>query len=75
MTELAHCTECGKLFVQTTYDLCPSCRQELEKKYETVFDYIHQKESQDLTVSDIHRATGVEENLLNKWQEEGKLEK
>lgn len=74
MAELANCESCGKLFVQATTPICPSCRQEIEKKFETVWKYMRKKENREATVNEIYLATGVEEKLIFKWIQEGRLQ-
>ena len=74
MAELSNCKSCGKLFVQATSPICPSCRQEIEKKFETVWKYIRKKENREATVYQIHEATGIEEKLIFQWIQEGRLQ-
>lgn len=74
MTELANCASCGKVFIQTTSTICPSCRQELDQKFETVFKFIRKRENREATVSQICEATNVEEKLIFQWIQEGRLQ-
>ena len=73
MPELANCESCGKVFVKVTTELCPTCRKENEKKFETVYKFIRQKENRESTVMEVHEATGVEEKLIFQWIKEGRL--
>jgi flagellar operon protein (TIGR03826 family) len=74
MAELSNCASCGKLFVQATSAICPSCRQEIDKKFETVWKFIRKKENREATVNQITVATGVEEKLIFQWIKEGRLQ-
>jgi flagellar operon protein (TIGR03826 family) len=74
MAELTNCKSCGKLFVQNTLAVCPSCRQEIEKKFETVWKYIRKRENREATVYQIQEETGVEEKLIFQWIQEGRLQ-
>lgn len=73
MAELANCETCGKVFVKTASPICPSCRKELEEKFERVWRYIRKKENREATVIEVHEATGVEEKLIFQWIKEGRL--
>ncbi|GGE36160.1 hypothetical protein GCM10011391_13700 [Pullulanibacillus camelliae] len=73
MAELANCKNCGKLFVRTTSDICPACHKEDEKKFQKVYKFISKRENREATVQELHDTTGVEEKLIFRWIEEGRL--
>ncbi|TCP26026.1 flagellar operon protein (TIGR03826 family) [Scopulibacillus darangshiensis] len=73
MAELSNCKHCGKIFVRTTIDVCPTCRKEQDEKYESVYTYIRKQEHREATVNEVHEATGVEEKLIYDWIKEGRL--
>jgi flagellar operon protein (TIGR03826 family) len=74
MGELVNCSSCGKVFVMTTFDTCPTCRREIEEKFEMVWRFIRQKANRESTVLEVHEATGVEEKLIFQWIKEGRLQ-
>lgn len=73
MAELANCKGCGKLFVKTESSYCPTCLKEQEKKFDIVYDYIKTQDHRQATVSQVHEATGVEEELIYTWVKKGRL--
>ncbi len=73
MAELTNCESCGKLFVQVTTPICPSCRKELDQKFDVVWKFIRKRENREATVTEIHHATDVEERLIFQWIKEGRL--
>lgn len=74
MAELDNCKHCGKLFVKASFDICPTCRREIEEQFETVWRFIKQKANRESTVLEIYEATGVEEKLIFQWIKEGRLQ-
>lgn len=73
--ELRDCPTCGKFFNYTGIrDVCVSCAQKEEKKYEEVYRFLRKRENRAATVERIVEATGVEEDLLHKWVRKGRLQ-
>ncbi|MFD2615830.1 TIGR03826 family flagellar region protein [Terrilactibacillus laevilacticus] len=73
MAELSNCNYCGKLFVRTTTNVCPSCRREHEQLFDLVYDFIRDRDNRMASVPEIHEATEVEEKLIYDWIREGRL--
>ncbi|MFC4618544.1 TIGR03826 family flagellar region protein [Camelliibacillus cellulosilyticus] len=73
MAELANCEQCGKVFVKNTTGICPSCRKKVDEKFDRVWHYIRKQENREATVTQVYEATGVEEKLIFRWIEEGRL--
>ncbi len=70
--ELTNCKECGKLFSpQAREKVCPVCRQDEEKKYQKVKDYLW--DNPNASVEEVHKATEVETDLIIKFVKEGRL--
>ncbi|MBM7684121.1 ribosomal protein L32 [Pullulanibacillus pueri] len=42
-------------------------------KFETVWRFISKKANRESTVQEVHEATGVEEKLIFRWIQEGRL--
>lgn len=73
MGELANCARCGRVFVKGLRDICEHCKKEEDKDFETVYQYIRQKDHRMATLSEVVEATGVEEKLILKFIKEGRL--
>jgi len=73
MAELANCKNCGKVFVRTISDICPACLKEDEQKFQKVYKFISKRENREATVTELCEETNVEEKLIFKWIEEGRL--
>lgn len=73
MAELSNCTYCGKVYVRTTFAICPTCRTKQDEKYERVYEFIRKQENREATVNEVHTATEVEEKLIYNWIKEGRL--
>lgn len=73
MAELSNCSICGNIFVKTTSSFCPACRQEIDKKFNRVYDFIRKKANREATIHEVHKATGVEEELIIEFIREGRL--
>ncbi|WP_157729343.1 TIGR03826 family flagellar region protein [Tumebacillus algifaecis] len=69
---LANCKNCGKLYNQQTHeDICPQCRQEEERTFYTVRDYL--RENRRSTIYELSDATEVAVSLIIKWIREGRI--
>ncbi|MCM2675701.1 TIGR03826 family flagellar region protein [Alkalicoccobacillus plakortidis] len=73
MGELANCSECGSLFVQTLRPLCTSCYRKQEEDYKKVSLYMRQKKNRMATLLDVCEHTEVEERRVRQFIREGRL--
>jgi predicted amidophosphoribosyltransferase len=69
------CINCGKTFLQVrkNLDLCPDCMKDAEAHFRVVKDYLY--DYPGATAKEIARETGVGEDLILKWYDQGRLEK
>lgn len=69
--ELRNCIVCGKVFVYTSRNICPACREIEEKEYHLVRDYLYKHRGAALI--EVHEATGVAVERITKFLREGRL--
>ncbi|WOV88348.1 hypothetical protein QWT69_04285 [Sporosarcina oncorhynchi] len=75
MAELKDCPSCGAFFNYTGIrDVCASCAQSEEKKYEEVYRFLRRRENRAATIERIVEATGATETMLHKWVRKGRLQ-
>ncbi len=74
MAELANCAQCGTLFVKNYRDICPACKKEEDKKFETVYQFIRRRENRMATLQQVTESTGVDEKLILRFIKEGRLQ-
>jgi len=67
------CKRCGKLFNYVTGDkLCPICREEMEKKFQEVKQYINENKGASMT--EVAEACDVQSTWIQKWLREERLQ-
>ena len=67
-----NCRKCGRVFNYIAgVPLCPSCREEMEKKFQTVKEYI--QNNKDTTIKTVAEACEVEESQIRQWVREERL--
>ena len=72
--QLANCPKCGKLFTKTDLrSVCDPCFREQEKMFDTVYRYIRKKENRQASMSQIIEETEVDETLLIRLVQQGRL--
>jgi flagellar operon protein (TIGR03826 family) len=70
--EVRNCRLCGKLFNYIGgIPVCPACKEELEKKYNQVKEYI--RENQKATMAEISEDNDVSIQQINQWVREERL--
>ena len=68
-----NCRKCGKVFNYIGgMPICPQCREELEKKFDTVKEYI--REHRGASVLEVSKECEVEEAQIRQWVREERLE-
>lgn len=68
-----NCKRCRKLFNYVSgQPVCPSCKEELEKKFQEVKKYI--QDHKNCSVSEVAEECDVEESQLRQWVREERLE-
>ena len=72
MGELKNCKKCGRMFSSIGGQLfCTKCRTDDEDDFRVVREYIY--DNPDSTVSDVHEATEVSEEIILKFLRQGRL--
>lgn len=71
--EVKNCRGCGRLFnyIGGGYFLCPTCKDELEKKFSEVKQYI--KDNPGATIPQISQEMEVSSNQIERWVREERL--
>ncbi len=70
--DVRNCKRCGKIFNYVAgQPICPSCKEEIEHKFQTVKDYIRDNKKAGMT--DICEACDVTDKLLKQWIREERL--
>ena len=68
-----NCKKCGRLFNYVAgMPVCPACREELEKKFVEVKEYI--SENKITGVTEVAEACGVDVRQIHQWVREERLE-
>ena len=70
--EVRNCRRCGEMFVYVGRDICPHCREEDERDFDRVREYLRQYPRAD--IQELHRETGVEKEKILGFLREGRLE-
>lgn len=70
--DIRNCKKCGKIYSYDGFNLCHSCRQENEKDFDRVKEYIY--EHPGANISEVHDATEVEVERIIEYLREGRLE-
>lgn len=70
--EVRNCRRCGKMFVYVGRDLCPECREEDERDFDRVREYLRRHPRAD--IEELHQETGVEREKILGFLREGRLE-
>lgn len=67
-----NCRMCGKLFNYIAGNpVCPTCKDELEKKFQEVKQYIF--DNKDTTIKAVSEACDVDEGTIRQWVREERL--
>ena len=72
--EVRNCRTCGRLFnyIGGPANICPACRDELEKKFQVVKEYI--RENPRASIQEISDANEVTTNQIRQWIREERLQ-
>ncbi len=67
-----NCKRCGRVFNYISgMPLCPSCREEMEAKFQTVKEYI--QNNKDTTIKTVAQECEVDESQIRQWVREERL--
>ena len=67
-----NCRMCGRLFNYIAGNpVCPACKDELEKKFQEVKQYIY--DNRDTSVPSVAEACDVDESIIRQWVREERL--
>lgn len=69
--KLRNCRGCGKLFMSSGGIFCPACVDKQHQDEQRIIDYVG--EHPDCTVLDIVKALGINEAIVRRLIEEGRL--
>lgn len=68
-----NCKKCGRIFNYVSgMPICLSCREDLEKKFQEVKDYI--RENKEAGITEVAEACEVEVRQIKQWVREERLE-
>lgn len=68
-----NCRRCGKIFNYVAgVPLCPMCREEMDKKFREVKEYI--REHKGVGIQQVAEACDVEVSQIHQWLREDRLE-
>ncbi|MCF0132075.1 MAG: flagellar protein [Pseudobutyrivibrio sp.] len=71
--DVRNCRGCGRLFNYLSGpDICPVCRDEIEKKYNNVKDYI--RDNPGKNINEIAEDNGVTTSQIKQWIREERLQ-
>ncbi|MBN9655914.1 flagellar protein YvyF [Halobacillus sp. GSS1] len=73
MGELANCSRCNGLFLKGSSTVCPECKKQEEKDFQTVYAFLRRKQNRTATVDEIEAGTGVSERQIRKFVKEKRL--
>jgi predicted amidophosphoribosyltransferase len=70
--EVMNCRTCGKLFnYYGGQRICPACKEELEKKFQQVKEYI--KDHKVASITEVSEANEVSASQIKQWVREERL--
>lgn len=70
---VVNCRKCGRVFNHLSGpQICPKCREELEKKFQEVKAYI--RENTTCTMAEVCEACDVEPNQIQNWVRQERLQ-
>ena len=71
--DVRNCRNCGRLFNYLGGpNICPSCRDEIEKKFQDVKEYI--RDNPRASIQEISDENGVTTNQIRQWIREERLQ-
>lgn len=70
---IKNCKSCGKVFADPVRDICRDCYYAEEEAFQTVYRFITKKKNREATITEIVKATGVEEELIIKFMKQNRL--
>ncbi|MFH1739651.1 MAG: hypothetical protein ABIH23_11635 [bacterium] len=68
---VVNCKQCGKIFRKVTSDICPKCQKEEEELLSQAREYL--RENPQAMIYDFVEDLEIEQSLLERWVEEGRL--
>lgn len=71
--DVRNCRSCHRLFNYFSGpDICPTCKEDLEKKFEIARDYI--RDNNGASIPDVAEAAGVSTQMVKQWVREERLQ-
>jgi len=68
---LSNCPQCGKVFVNNSYNICPACIREIEDHYRKCVEFL--RKNRDSTLYELSEGTGVSVRLITRFIREGRI--
>jgi ribosomal protein L32 len=69
---LSNCRECGKLYMENSFNLCVDCLRLQEAEEMKVVTYLRDVVDH-ASVAEIHEATGVKQRVIMKMIQQGRI--
>ncbi len=69
---LSNCRECGKLYMENSFNLCVDCLRLQEAEELKVVSYLRDVVDH-ASVAEIHEATGVKQRVIMKMIQQGRI--
>ncbi len=69
--QLKNCTECGRVFVHPSREICPACYEAEEQDFQKVKEFLRDKAHS--SVDDVSDKTGVAKKRVIKFVRQGRL--
>ena len=70
--DVRNCPRCGKIYHYDGMKICPTCRRDDEKDYQTVKKYLYKNPGAD--ISEVHKETEVDTDKIIEFLRQGRLE-
>lgn len=71
LNNVSNCSRCGKLFMKSIHEYCPSCMKDIEAQYDKCYKYL--REHRQTTFQELSDATEVSVKQIMKFIREGRI--
>lgn len=71
--QLKNCESCGAVFADAVRTICRDCYYAEEEAFQKVYRFLVKKENREATITEISKATEVEEDLIIKFMRQNRL--
>lgn len=70
---MKNCESCGAVFVDPVRTICRDCYYAEEEAFQTVYRFITKRKNREATITEVVKATGIEEELIIKFMKQKRL--